>query len=305
MIFVFHGSDTFRSRKRIAEFVENFRAKAGAGLNIYRFDAEDGEPREFETLLSGSSLFSAKKLIIASNILAVSAAYDALKKYASFLGGAKDAILFLWEPELSDEAKKRLKEVLSYLAKSEEFKPFTAQQAAKFVKQEAEQKRISLDPAEETYLASFGSDLWAASNELEKIALSRMSEGGRVFAKSKKPSTIFDLGDSFFSYPSLAIGRLLELLSSGQDEFRIFSYLASQCRTLLTVKCDLEKNGAVSPKHGIHPFVIKKATAIARFLSSAVLQETLFRFHEEDWKIKTGVSTPRESLISMLIGSKN
>lgn len=305
MIFVFHGGDTYRSRKKLAELVENFREKAKTGLNIHRFDAEEDETRELESFLAGSSLFSVKKLVIARNVFAAQAAYELLKKYAPLLSRAKDTIVFLWEQELSNDAKKRVKELSPFLAKSEEFKPLTTQEAARFIRREAQQKGISLDPAQESYLASLGSDLWAVSNELEKIALYSVAGRGHAAPRRSVRTTVFDVGDSFFSSSSAAIGRLLEFLSAGNDEFNLFSYLAGQSRTLLTVKYDLEKSGAVSSKHGIHPFVVKKATAMARTLPLGVLQETLFSFFEEDRKIKTGESTPRESLTRMLIEKKN
>lgn len=119
--------------------------------------------------------------------------------------------------------------------------------------------------------------------------------------KTKLPEeSIFQLGDTFFSHPRLALRTLLGLLNQGHDDFGLFSYLSNHARTLLTVKHYGETGKAVPASHGIHPFVIKKATAVIRGLPKEELQESLRRFFAEDYKIKVGIAKPKDSLFSML-----
>lgn len=111
---------------------------------------------------------------------------------------------------------------------------------------------------------------------------------------------IFKLGDVFFTSQKEARRRLLELLASGHDEWHVFSYLANQARTLLLVKSYMEAREPVPAHHKIHPFVIKKASAAVRGFSTEKLRQMLQGFLEEDLRIKTGLSTPKDSLLRLI-----
>ncbi len=113
--------------------------------------------------------------------------------------------------------------------------------------------------------------------------------------------SIFQLGDAFFSNKRGALRSLLRLLDQGHDDFNLFSYLSNHARTLTTVKHYEDKRRPVSEKHGIHPFVIKKAVALVRDLNSGQLQVALQSFFEEDLKVKTGSVKPKDSLFSLLL----
>lgn len=113
---------------------------------------------------------------------------------------------------------------------------------------------------------------------------------------------IFRLGDTFFTSPREGLRTLLGMLHEGRDDFNIFSYLANHARTLITVKHYSGSGKDVPPSHGIHPYVIKKAAALVRGLSQEKLAASIRQFFAEDHKIKTGISRPRDSLLSLLVG---
>ena len=64
MIYLLYGEDTFRSRKKLAEIIEQYRAKMGSDLNVRRVDAEE---EDLAVVLGGvleaGSLFVQKKLV--------------------------------------------------------------------------------------------------------------------------------------------------------------------------------------------------------------------------------------------------
>lgn len=113
---------------------------------------------------------------------------------------------------------------------------------------------------------------------------------------------IFRLGDSFFTDKKEALRNLMSLLDEGHEEMGIFSYLLNHARTLATVKFYRDRQKEVPASHKIHPYVVKKASALTRPLPPDYLPRILNRFFEEDFKIKTGQSKPKESLISILLG---
>lgn len=147
--------------------------------------------------------------------------------------------------------------------------------------------------------------LWdreAATQDLE--AIKQYLKSVQEFKKEKKEEAsqgeIFRLGDTFFTSPRAALKVLLRLLRKGEDDLRIFSYLANHARTLVTVKAHVDEKRPMPSNLGIHPFVVKKAHGILRVLPKETLYAALHRFFEEEHKIKTGATKARDSLTRML-----
>jgi DNA polymerase III delta subunit len=114
--------------------------------------------------------------------------------------------------------------------------------------------------------------------------------------------SVFRLGDTFFSSRREGLRSLLDLLDRGHDDFNLFSYLSNYARTLLSVKSFTESRRAVPASYDLHPYVVKKASLIVSRLSENSLRGQFKNFFEEDRKIKTGQTRPKESLIRILLG---
>lgn len=115
---------------------------------------------------------------------------------------------------------------------------------------------------------------------------------------------IFWLGDTFLTSPREGLRSLLRLLHQGYDESSIFAYLTNYTRTLLTVRHYLENRKSVPPKHGIHPYVVKKASSLVRAIPSSRIQSIYRRFLKEDYKTKVGISKPKDSLFSLIVNQE-
>lgn len=135
--------------------------------------------------------------------------------------------------------------------------------------------------------------------KIQEFNLSGVS--GRLLDSSPN---VFRLGDTFFTSPREGLRSFLELIRRGHDEFNLFSYLINQARTLLIVKHYQENKKSVPAKHGLHPYAVKRALAFMRAVSSARLYLIFRKFFEEDQKIKTGVTKPKDSLISLLLSKE-
>ena len=310
MLYALYGPDTYRSRKKLNEIIQEYRGKAGSDLNFHRFDAEETDLADLKSAVETQSLFSAKKLVVAEYVLSAGTRFYDFLDIAQRVKDTPDTVILLWDREFSGEAEKRLRELRPLLKKTQEFKFLSPAEVSRWIREEAGRRGVRLDGAALVRLASLGSDLWAIANELEKIALSGSAErssgmpstsSGNNYSKVDSPApTIFTLGDSFFTARTRALHALLGLLGQGHEDFTLFSYLANHARTLLTVKTYAESDRPVPASHGIHPYVAKKAAMLARGLTRSGLASTLQRFFEEDWKIKTGLARPYEALVRML-----
>lgn len=293
---ILYGPDTYRSRRKLREIIEEYCKKAAGNFNLHRFDAEEeNDLSGVSQLMDSSSLFGGKKLVVIEN--ALSSGNFNPTNFKSL----KDTIVVFWDRELNEQSKKKLAEIESYADKIQEFKNLSKEQVRRWIQEEAKHRGVRLYPAHLACLEQFGSDLWAISNELDKIAAGSPADFKNSPLAESRDLNIFSLGDTFFTSRKEALRILLGLIHDGYDEFNIFSYLLNHARTLLTVKAYSEMREPILASHGIHPFVIKKATAIVRGLSMVELQQVFQRFFEEDLRIKIGLSTPRDSLFLMLV----
>lgn len=298
MIYILFGEDTYRSRKKLNEIIEEYRKKAGTDFNLEKIDAEEGDLASLKNIVQSGSLFSPKKLVIVEGAFSSEKNFSHLLEAARGAGEFKDTFLILWDRSLSAEGLGRLEEVRPLADKVQEFKSLTGRVLQGWVEEEAKKRGLKLYPVQLAHFASLGSDLWRLSNELDKMAL---ADGVELAKSIAEEQNVFQLGDTFFVSPKIALGTLLNLLHQGHDDFSLFSYLVNHGRTLFTVKIYLDKGVSVPAHHRLHPFVIKKASALVRGLSQEKLQSLPGRFFEEDFKIKVGLSHPRESLLKILL----
>lgn len=299
MLLILYGSDTYRSRQKLREIIGEYRQKAGENFNLEKLDAEENNLAGLKNIVQGGSLFSSKKLVIVEEAFSFEKSFSYLLEAVRGLGVIKDVFLILWDRNLSAESLGRLEQIRPLADRIQEFKSLTGRNLQNWLGEEAKKRGLKLYPAQFTQLAYLGSDLWGLINEFDKMALT----GATDFKKQDSQQySIFQLGDTFFVSSKTALGVLLDLLHRGYDDFGLFSYLANHGRTLLTVKTYLEKRMSVPADDHLHPYVIKKASALARGIAQGKLRILPQKFFEEDFKIKIGLSNPKESLIRILFG---
>ena len=298
MLLVLHGPDTYRSRKKLNEIIDEYRKKTGSGFDLHRFDVEEQDPAELKRFVETPSLFAQKKLVVVEHALAHPSAFETIEPLLESVSGSRDIVVVLWDRELDEKAEKRPKRAEKLASKVQEFKLLSRDAVRNWIQDEAKKRGIRLYPVHTASLELFGNDLWALSNELDKLAVGSASNVKGQLSNV----TVFNVGDTFFTSWREGLWILMHLLRQGHDEHNLFAYLANHARTLLTVKVFLEQRQPVPAEFGIHHFVVKKTTALVRQLSIDHLSMVLRRFFEEDHRIKTGVSKPKESLLRILLG---
>lgn len=299
MILVLYGPDTYRSRRKLNEIIEEYRHKSGSNLNFQRFDAGEDSVKKIKDALQSGSLFAEKKLAVVEGAFSSPDVFEFLSLSAQFFAKAPETVLVLWDGFLDAASKKRLGEILLHAAKIQEFLPLDVSKFRRYIAAEALARGIALRPDDYAYLQKFGGDLWALSNELDKMALAKSSPAkGSLMPNG--PANIFDLGDMFFTSRSRALFALHAFFDGGEDEFKTFGYLAGHARNLFLVKHCAGLQKKIPASLGIHPFVVKKASSLVRPMQERDLEAGVKRFFEEDFKIKIGRSRPKDSLINML-----
>ncbi|MFY9463240.1 MAG: hypothetical protein WAP52_03590 [Candidatus Sungiibacteriota bacterium] len=299
MIYLLYGADTYRSRGKLREIIDECRHKAGTALEMYRFDGEEDDFAGLAAITGGQSLFGgAKKLIVIEHPFVSERHFAAVRDFLR-QGGVGGLVVF-WDGAIGGDAKKMIAEIEPLADKTQVFDVLQGDKLARWIKKESIARGFNFAPSEITRLAALGGDdLWTLSNEMEKIGLGGAGSGSLSPEMAMKDMT-FLLGDTFFANPQIALRCLLTLLSRGEEEMRMFGYLAGMARTALAVKSAADSGHPLPSSYKIHPFVAKKTAAAVRGVPVGELTRRLMRFFDEDIKIKTGIAMPADALFRML-----
>lgn len=298
MLHLLYGPDTYRSREKLHGVIEKYQSQYGADIDIYTVDVEEDDVSRIKQLVETGSLFSRKKLIVVKRTLSSGNGFVEICAVLERVRADADILMILWDGDFGKEGEKRLVELKLSSGEVEEFKPLTPAELRKWITMKAHKRDVKISPADLDYLALLGSDLWAVVNELEKCAV-RPQRRTRDTV-SHAPS-IFEFGDLFMTAPRRALAELPKILASGQEEFSLYSYLVGYCRTLLIIQSYEECGESVPANSKISDFVLRKGKTIVKNIPAQALRTMLQNFFVEDYKIKTGSSTPRDSLTRILL----
>ena len=298
MLYILHGPDTYRSRQKLNDIIEEYRKKAGANFEFQKFDCDEDDLTNLQLGVEGGSLFSAKQLIVAAYPFSGKCDFDVCTRLAKKAKDSKEIFLVFWDRDIGKAGAAKLSKIQKYAHKEQEFLLLSGIKLEHWIREEARKRNITLQNNEMEWFLSFGGDLWRISNELAKC---EVGGGAGLNETVQSPSTIFSLGDTFFSAPRQAMFHLLSILRAGEDGIGVFSYLSNHVRTLFTVRAFSEKGAAIPPQFKIHPFVAKKTSAVVRTIPLSLFPRLMRRFWEEDVKVKTGESDAEDSLLKILM----
>ncbi len=293
MIILLYGADTFRSREKLKEVVNEYQAKHQSGLNLLRFNKPSME--EIRQSVEMVSMFEEKKLLILENVLADKKFSEDFFAYAkkNKLKDNSEVILVFYQSD-----KLAISKFKKQLSMQQEFKQLSGWELTDWVKKRAKKHRAEINNlAVNKLIAYTGQDLWQLDNELQK--LSSYKAGGLVqpedvdkMIKAKADINIFKTLDALAAKDKKKALRLLhEHLTEGENEIYLLSMLVYQLRILLRLKDLIDKGTPYSELAKItklHPYVIKKNSSQLRNFSMDQLKRIYQSLLELDLQIKTG-----------------
>lgn len=284
MIYFLYGPDTYRSRRKLAEITAAFREKAGDKANIVTVDAAE-HPEAALRVGRTASLFTPKELIVIERAYAAPAEVtEHLSRQLSYWAADRNVTVVFWEEEIPPKRSSFAERLNAESLKTQEFPLLTPSAADRWLDQEANRLEITLAPEARRLLVSHcGADLWALSNELQKIR-----DGWSVAAPTRTAAGVWDFTDGFFVHRRRAFGALARLLDAGLDPLYLLASLGGALRTVALIW-----KGTTSGKIKIltvrlHPFVVRKNTPIANRMSAGTLRSQFQELISADEEMKTG-----------------
>ena len=326
MIIFLYGQDSYRSKQKLDEIINHYKASLKGWLNLIYIDADQADFQDFYNNFKVSAMFSEKKLIILKNLFLGKKFQESFLEELKKLEDLKDVIV-VYESDLVDQRLKVFKDLVKN-CKSQEFKLLDNKGLKIWAQKEFTNlnRKINAD-ALDLLLTYVGNDLWRASNEIKKLSdfssfvpTQSRNKGGSTVAfgeggKNHQIITIKDVEllvtpkieiDIFKTIDALAAKNkkqvfvfLQKHLDNGDNPLYLLSMVAYQFRNLLVVK-DLAQKGlmyaSIVQKSGLHPFVVKKNYFQCHQFSFEELKSIYQKIFQIDLDIKTGKVEPETAL---------
>jgi len=291
MIIYLFGHDTYRSRKKLSEIIEEYKKVHHQGLDfeyLTEFNFQKAKQK-----IEAVSMFSEKKLMVIEDI-SDEDFLEYIKK--NKLAQSKDVILVFYQAGEPDKRTKYYKFLNKKPVMAQGFENLTGQRLENWIKKEIAILKGSIDGMALQKLIFFvGSDLWQMKNEIEKLlsySKTITSQNIDLLVKGKVDLNIFDTIDALGQRNKPKALKLLHRhINEGESEIYLLTMLIYQFRNLIKLK-SLEQQSmpyyALAKQAALHPFVVKKSLDLLRNFSLDQLEKIYKQLLQIDIDIKSG-----------------
>jgi DNA polymerase-3 subunit delta len=283
MIILFYGQDTYRTKRKLREIMEEHKEKHKSGLNLRYLEGKSLSFEDLKSEMLGVSMFKEKKLIVVSDVFPNSKLKEELLEKGKAFVDSDNVLLLVENSNILSKDK-----LLSFLEKSgkvQEFELLSGVKLKNWVKKEIEEKGGKIDEKTlKTLIEYVGGDLWQMENEISKLinySKTIKEKDVEAMVKPNYETNVFDTIDAIgLKNKKKAVELLKEHTEKGDSVLYLLAMIASQIRNIISVK-----SGSVS---GMHPFVLRKATYQAGNFSLEDLKRIYQKIVDLDFGIKVG-----------------
>ncbi len=310
MLYFYYGENAYLLEDKLRVFIARYLAKYPDGLGLHKIDVTESELAALRDVLETQSLFTTMRLVYVTGLTALSPEEqeELVRLFQkSDISTQKDIVVVCYEKgwRMEKEKKNSLGAYFTKNATVQEFSPYSGSQLRRWIESYVARREGQSDPdAISVLVHRRGEDMLALSRELDKLL--SYANGEKI--TSSMVSTLVPAraeADVFHTIDALgkkdAAGALLLLKKhqeAGDDPFQIFSMFAYELRTLLTIKeaQELGHEERLTTTHKLHPFVVRKNSALARAFSLSTLVHLHSTLAMADHMVKTGLKEPYEAL---------
>lgn len=325
MIIFLYGEDTFRSKQKLKEMKKKFVQDVNpSGDSLHALDGEKCTLDEINSAVASASLFSEKRMIVVENIFLSpqKTIFSVLEKYFSEEAKDSENIIIFYEEQ--GETKIKNNKFFKFLKKQkfvQEFKALNNLQTANWIKEGAVAQGMKINSQAVNHLLGlFDSDLWALSNELNKIINFKKSKQAELIegsgeleivladveklSRGKVDENFFALTDAISQKNKAKVFELFEKeIEAGVAEQYLLTMIQRQFKILLQVRQALDVG--ISPRQmakelKLHPFVAQKALGQVRNYNLLSLKDIFSKLINLDAQSKSGGLDLRTGLSLLL-----
>jgi DNA polymerase III delta subunit len=287
MITLLTGENTFQIEQEIAQIVDNFDG------NAERIDGSELELKQLPDLLTGSTLFADKRLVVIKNLSENKAVWTDLVDWLPRVSDDIDLVLVDTKPDKRTVTYKELKKI----AKVIECNPWTDRDGAKAIEwgsEQAKKMEINLNTKSvQLIVQRVGVDQWNLLHALEKLALAGeiTDEVIESVIDANPTENVFNLFDAALRGDRRKIAQMLRTLELTEEPYRLFALLSGQAFQLAALAVS-DSSDNVAKDLGVNPYAISKLASTAKKLGRNGARKVVAAFAEADDDMKLSRGEP-------------
>ncbi|TAL15350.1 DNA polymerase III subunit delta [Patescibacteria group bacterium] len=287
MITFLTGENTFE----IAQELERIIAKFDGAPE--RIDGSELDPRQLPNLLTGTTLFADKRLVIIKDLSQNKSIWT---DFADWLPRVPDEIHLVLVDSKPDKRTITYKE-LKKVANITEHVAWTDRdesKAAKWVSGEAQSMGLKLNTKSvQTLVRRVGTDQWSLFHALEKLALAGdvTDEIIESIIDVNPTENVFNLFDAALRGDANAVSQIIKTLELTEDPYRLFALLSGQAFQLTTLAV-AGQSDMVAKDLGVSPYTVSKLVPAAKRLGRGGVRRVIRIFANADDDMKLSRAEP-------------
>lgn len=287
MITLLMGENSYEIYQRLRQLEAEFQD------TVERIDGAELELHNLSDLISGTSLFHQKRMIVIRDLSSNKTIWEKLPDWLDRTSDDIHLVIVEPKPDKRTKTYKALQKSSSVL----EYKPWSGRddaQAVKWIMSEAEARTLALTPALARLLvARVGVDQWQLTQALDKLlAAGEVTEDVITNVIDARPSeSVFDLLETALKGDTGRLRELLAVLSATEDPYMLFGLLSGQAFQLMALALARDEQD-VANDFGVHPYALSRMRPYARRRGSVGAREVLLAFNQADEAMKTSYVDP-------------
>jgi DNA polymerase III delta subunit len=284
MITLWYGDNSYDLAQALGDWMAEHP-------DVIRIDGELVDRSSWQQHLMGVSLFSPRREAVIRN---ASKNRDLWQELAVL---PDDDLLDMLLVESKPDKRTATFKQLQKSGNTREFTSRTPLQLIAWLQQQAAAHNQVLSPAVARRLIErVGDDQWRLSSELSKILLMSPAEITRelvdIYTEASLETTTFELLDALFAGESSKVERLTTQLERTEDPYRFIGLVVSQVFAIALIAHATSLSDSLAKQAGIHPFVLKRLSPLARSLGTAGVEKLVAIVAQLDRQLKTTGQNP-------------
>lgn len=287
MITLLTGENTFEIEQAIAKII------ALSNVVAERIDGSELAARSLPDLLTGSTLFSDKRLIIIKNLSENKIIWPDFFKWLPRVSGDIELVLVDTKPDKRTVTYKELKKVAT-VTEFDVWNERDSGKAEQWVDEEAKKAGISLNKKSvQTLVQRVGPDQWGLFHALEKLALvGEITDEIIELVIDVSPSeNVFNLFDSALHGDRVRVSQMIRTLELTEDPYRLLALLSGQAFQLAALAVS-DSSDNVAKDLAVSPYAISKLSQVAKKLGRSGARKVIQAFAQADDDMKLSRAEP-------------
>jgi DNA polymerase III delta subunit len=288
MITVLTGTNNFEISRAQEKLSQEYSGE------ISRVDGEDIALDKLIELVSSTSLFSTKRMVIIRDLSSNKPIWTALGERLDAIDD--DVHLVLIEPSVDKRTAtyKRLQKVA-------DVRLFTlwsdrdGLKAEEWVNAQAKQLGITMDKKSvQTLVARVGMDQWDLYHGLEKLAVLDHVDVQVIeeIIEAQASENVFNLLDAALRGNTERVSEMIRHLQRTQDPYMTFGLLSAQVFQLAALAVANKPSAEVAVEIGAHPYALSKLAPQAKLLGRNGTRSIVKIFADTDSLMKSTATEP-------------